>query len=86
MWAWLNPINLIKLLSLVKSLIGYATAFFKLVGVWIAKAKQKKNIDQFKKAEDHIAEANKIEDDTKRLEEKANAASEMEKALDPNHH
>lgn len=53
------------------------------VNKYIRGKKQVKQIDDLKKAESHIDEANKIVDQAERLKKKAEAAREMQDAIKP---
>jgi hypothetical protein len=80
-FSGLSPLGWFRL---IRDGYRYSIMFLKWAQHQLQLIAQKKEIKQIEKAEEHISEANKIEDDQKRLEEKANAACEMEKALNPN--
>lgn len=84
MWAWLNPLNLIKLLSLVKTIFEMLKTAYLWVAVWLREREQKKQAAKIDEAVEQIKDANKIEDDEQRLKEKSNAACKLEQAFDPN--
>lgn len=81
---WLVAIkNFLSALSLLKSMAGLANSLIDLVNSVINKQKQKKEINEVKKSEDKLTEANQIVDDKERLRKKAEAACEIEKTLNP---
>lgn len=81
MWAWLGGLNPLQWLTLIRDLFRYAIVFGKWLQRKIRLEKEHKNLDQIQKAEDKLSEANKIKDDQQRLEEKANAAKDLENSL-----
>lgn len=83
MWAWLNPRNLLQVISIAKRLIAGATLLYNYLKGVIIKKKQEKDVKKTEDAVHHIEEANKIEDDKARLEEKKKAACELEKSFNP---
>lgn len=83
MLAWLNPLNWIKILSLLKFFWSTGVTVFNWVAAFIRKRDQQKQIDQIHQVEKDIDQANQVEDDAQRLKEKADAACKMEQALDP---
>ena len=76
--------QLLKILSLVKTILGLVKSFYEWIVAFITKRRQNKEIEEIKKVETKIEEANKIEDEATRLKKKAEAACELEKVFDPN--
>lgn len=83
MWAWLNPKNLIQVLTLVKTIWDSVMLLYVAVNEWLVKRRQKKEISKVEEAVDDLKEANKIEDDNERLKKKAEAACKIEQSFNP---
>lgn len=81
--SWLNPLNWIKLLTLLKDFWGWASSIYKSLRDAEIKKKQDEKLDEMKKAEDKLSEADSTEDIDKHIEEKSDAACEIEKSLNP---
>lgn len=84
MWAWLNPKNLIQVLTLLKYLVDGAKAIYNSFVEWNIKRKQQKEIKQAEEAAEELEESNKIKDEHERLKRKAEAACKLEKSINPN--
>lgn len=86
MWAWLNPLNWIKILSLIQSLWGLVVGLY----AWIIEKKkaleQGKAQKEFDSLADAMAEASKIEDENARLKAKADIAKKLEDLLRRTYH
>lgn len=83
MWAWLNPLNLIKIFGLVKGLADLLIAGYNLIAGKITEYNQKKKIETIEKAESSLSKANEIQNDEERLKAKAHAAKDLEDSLNP---
>lgn len=78
--GWLNPLNLIKIFTLIKTLIESVSAF-------VEAYKQRKREEESQKEIDVISDAekkanSKQQEDKVRLKEKADAACEIETSFD----
>jgi hypothetical protein len=74
MWQWLNPLNLIKLLTLIKSLFDSVMALYK--NYQDKKAEQKSAAETEKVADEAVAEVRKPLDPTKSVEERERDAED----------
>ena len=83
MFAWLNPLTWIKILSLIKSLYDAVVTTYAWIAAAIRTRRQQEKIDQLHETEKQIDEANKNPNDTERLKEKADAACKIEQGFDP---
>lgn len=83
MWSLLNPLNWIKILTLLKGVWDIGVSIYGWITELLKKRAQGKEIEKIHDAEKQIDEANKIEDDATRLKEKADAACKLEQTLDP---
>lgn len=81
--SWLNPLNWIKFLTLVKEVGGWVISAYRFIQSYFYKRKQKQKLDEMKKAEDKLTEADQIEDEQEHIQKKSEAACEIEKALNP---
>ncbi len=83
MWAWLNPLNWIKVFSYLK--MGW-DLLIALYQAWQKRQEEKKQQEvreQQQAAESALEQANQIKDDNERLEAKAEAACKLERSINP---
>jgi hypothetical protein len=81
--ALLNPLNWIKILGLINSILGFVKSAATFVAAAWRNRKQANEIEEIKQVEEQIQNANQIEDTETRLKEKADAARKLEEALNP---
>lgn len=82
-WGWLNPLQWIKVLSLMKSLWDGAVSLYKAYQESKRQKQQQREIEQAEQAVADLDRANEIEDDDERLRKKAEAACRLERTLNP---
>jgi hypothetical protein len=78
--ALLNPLNWLKIASVIQSIIGAIGSLIDQYAKWRAEQKKSK-IDA---AEAEMKKANEISDDQLRIKEKMDAMCKLEKVSDPN--
>lgn len=81
MWAWLNPVNLLKILSLAKALWDVCVQIYNWAVLKLQKQKQEAGQNEIESAQKDLDAANSIENADERLKAKAAAAKRMEDAL-----
>ncbi len=76
MWKYLNPLNWLDWLSVIKQVLDIGKQIYAYVVDLITKKQQKDEVDELRKAVDHAKNAQTPED-------KALAACEIEKSFNP---
>lgn len=79
----LNPLNWIKIIDFIKSIVSGIKAVIGWVQEWMAARALKKKQDEIQGAGDALKQANEVKDDTDRIKAKAAALCKLEKLANP---
>lgn len=79
----LNPLNWIKVISMLKSIVDAIKGVVAWIQEWMAKRALAKKHADIEQAGTELKQANEVKDDTDRLKAKADALCRLEKLANP---